>query len=117
MTITPKLILTAVPFLLLATDTQTPIESVGGLAGQFLKYGELGLCFALVAYLVYSNYCLMASLNRLMQDKTRQEERLIAAIHTFCSVCRERPCLLDANAFKTENPDSIAQSNPEASHE
>ena len=69
MTITPKIIITAIPFLLLATDTQTSIESVGGLAGQFLKYGELGLCFALVAYLVYSNYCLMASLNRLMHER------------------------------------------------
>lgn len=117
MTITPKLILTAVPFLLLATDTQTPIESVGGLAGQLLKYGELGLCFALVAYLVYSNYSLITSMHRLMQDKTKQEERLIAAIHTFCSVCRERPCLLEAGAFKTENPDSIVQIPLEENHE
>jgi hypothetical protein len=117
MTIIPKIAMTGIPFILLATDVPTGMDSVGGLAGQFMKYGELGLCFALVAYLVYSNYSLIATLHQLIQDKTKQEERLIAAIHTFCSVCRERPCLWDASAFKTENPNSIAQSNPEASHE
>ena len=104
MSLTTKIVLSGVPFFMLAT---TPGEVVT-IADQFMKYGELGLCFALVAYLMYSNYCLVASLQKMIRDKTAQEERLINALQTFCAVCRERPCLIDANAFKVDNPDSLA---------
>jgi len=104
MSLTTKIVLSGVPFFMLAT---TPSEVVT-IADEFMKYGELGLCFALVAYLMYSNYCLVASLQKLIKEKSLQEERLINAIQTFCAVCRERPCLLDANAFKIDNPAGIA---------
>jgi hypothetical protein len=104
MSLTTKIVLSGVPFFMLAS-TSTEVVTV---ADQFMKYGELGLCFALVAYLMYSNYCLVASLEKMIKDETAQEERLINAIQTFCAVCRERPCLLDANAFKIDNPDGLA---------
>ena len=106
MSLTTKIFLSGVPFLMLAI-TPTPSEVVT-VADAFMKYGELGLCFALVAYLMYSNYCLVASLEKLIKEKSLQEERLINAIQTFCAVCRERPCLLDANAFKVDNPNGLA---------
>jgi hypothetical protein len=90
---------------MLGSSSSTEVVTV---ADEFMKYGELGLCFALVAYLMYSNYCLVASLEKLIKEKSLQEERLINAIQTFCSVCRERPCLLDANAFKVDNPNGLA---------
>jgi FtsH-binding integral membrane protein len=103
MTLTTKIIMSGIPFLILAS---TPSDVVT-IADEFMKYGELGLCFALVAYLVYSNYCLVDSLQKLIKEKSAQEERLINAIQTFCAVCRERPCLVEANAFKVDNPDGI----------
>jgi hypothetical protein len=90
---------------MLGSSSSTEVVTI---ADEFMKYGELGLCFALVAYLMYSNYCLVASLEKMIKDKTAQEERLINAIQTFCAVCRERPCLLDANAFKVDNPNGLA---------
>jgi hypothetical protein len=99
--------MSAVPFVMLASGAGQTNEVVT-IADQFMKYGELGLCFALVAYLMYSNYCLVASLEKLIKEKSLQEERLINAIQTFCAVCRERPCLLDANAFKVDNPNGLA---------
>jgi len=104
MSLSTKIIMSGIPFFMLATDPGDVVT----IADQFMKYGELGLCFALVAYLMYSNYCLVASLQRMIKEKSAQEERLINAIQTFCAVCRERPCLIDANAFKVDNPDSIA---------
>ncbi|OQA04261.1 MAG: hypothetical protein BWY69_00045 [Planctomycetes bacterium ADurb.Bin401] len=104
MSLTTKIFLSGVPFFMLATTSGEVVT----VADAFMKYGELGLCFALVAYLMYSNYCLVASLEKMIKDKTAQEERLINAIQTFCAVCRERPCLLDANAFKVDNPNGIA---------
>ncbi|OQA02450.1 MAG: hypothetical protein BWY69_01106 [Planctomycetes bacterium ADurb.Bin401] len=103
MSLTTKIFMSAIPFYMLATGADQGSDVVN-IADQFMKYGELGLCFALVAYLMYSNYCLVASLEKMIKDKTAQEERLINAIQTFCAVCRERPCLLDANAFKVDNP-------------
>jgi hypothetical protein len=105
MSLTTKIVLSAVPFLMLGSSSSTEVVTI---ADEFMKYGELGLCFALVAYLMYSNYCLVASLQKLIKEKSSQEERLINAIQTFCAVCRERPCLLDANAFKMDNPDGLA---------
>jgi hypothetical protein len=105
MSLTTKIAISAVPFLMLGSSSSTEVVTV---ADEFMKYGELGLCFALVAYLMYSNYCLVASLEKMIKDKTSQEERLINAIQTFCAVCRERPCLLDANAFKVDNPNGLA---------
>ena len=99
--------MSAIPFLLLASGGSDP-SGVVTVADQFMKYGELGLCFALVAYLMYSNYCLVASLEKMIKDKTAQEERLIKALQTFCSVCRERPCLFNAGAFRADNPNGIA---------
>ncbi|OHB50507.1 MAG: hypothetical protein A2Y10_18080 [Planctomycetes bacterium GWF2_41_51] len=107
MSLTTKIVLSAVPFYMLASGANQANEVVT-IADQFMKYGELGLCFALVAYLMYSNYCLVASLQKLIKEKSLQEERLITALQTFCAVCRERPCLIDANAFKIDNPDGIA---------
>lgn len=104
MSLTTKIVLSGVPFFMLAT-TGSDVVTV---ADQFMKYGELGLCFALVAYLMYSNYCLVASLQKLIKEKSAQEERLINALQTFCAVCRERPCLFDANAFKIDNPNNLA---------
>jgi len=104
MSLTMKIAMSAVPFFMLAI---TPGDVVT-VADQFMKYGELGLCFILVAYLMYSNYCLVASLEEMIKEKSLQEERLITAIQTFCAVCRERPCLADANAFKVDNPDGLA---------
>jgi hypothetical protein len=103
MSLTAKIVMSGIPFLMLAS---TPSDVVT-VADEFMKYGELGLCFALVAYLMYSNYCLVASLQRMIKEKSAQEERLINAIQTFCAVCRERPCLIEANAFKVDNPDGI----------
>jgi hypothetical protein len=105
MSLTTKIAISAVPFLMLGSSSSTEVVTI---ADEFMKYGELGLCFALVAYLMYSNYCLVASLEKMIKDKTSQEERLINAIQTFCAVCRERPCLLDANAFKVDNPNGLA---------
>ena len=105
MSLTTKIIMSGIPFLMLAS---TPSDVVVTIADEFMKYGELGLCFALVAYLMYSNYCLVASLQQMIKEKSSQEERLINAIQTFCAVCRERPCLIDANAFKVDNPNGIA---------
>ncbi len=114
MSLTTKILMSGIPFLMLTetanTSAHTSIEAVT-IADEFMKYGELGLCFALVAYLMYSNYCLVASLERMIKEKSSQEERLINAIQTFCAVCRERPCLIDANAFKVDNPDSIANTS------
>jgi len=107
MSLSTKIVLSAVPFYMLASGAGQANEVVT-VADAFMKYGELGLCFALVAYLMYSNYCLVASLQKLIKEKSLQEERLINAIQTFCAVCRERPCLLDANAFKVDNPNGIA---------
>jgi len=107
MSLTTKIFMSAVPFYMLASGADQTNEVIT-IADQFMKYGELGLCFALVAYLMYSNYCLVASLQKLIKEKSSQEERLINAIQTFCAVCRERPCLLDANAFKMDNPDGLA---------
>jgi hypothetical protein len=104
MSLTTKIFLSGVPLFMLATTSGEVVT----VADAFMKYGELGLCFALVAYLMYSNYCLVASLQKMIKDKTAQEERLINAIQTFCAVCRERPCLLDANAFKVDNPNGLA---------
>jgi hypothetical protein len=105
MSLTTKIAISGVPFLMLGSSSSTEVVTI---ADEFMKYGELGLCFALVAYLMYSNYCLVASLEKMIKDKTSQEERLINAIQTFCAVCRERPCLLDANAFKVDNPNGLA---------
>ena len=105
MSLTTKIAISAVPFLMLGSSSSTEVVTI---ADEFMKYGELGLCFALVAYLMYSNYCLVASLEKMIKDKTAQEERLINAIQTFCAVCRERPCLLDANVFKVDNPNGLA---------
>jgi hypothetical protein len=44
----------------------------------------------------------------MIKEKSSQEERLINALQTFCAVCRERPCLFDAGAFKVDNPNGIA---------
>ncbi|MEN6385307.1 MAG: hypothetical protein ABFD79_08910 [Phycisphaerales bacterium] len=107
MSLTTKIVLSAVPFYMLASGAGQANDVVT-IADQFMKYGELGLCFALVAYLMYSNYCLVASLQKMIKDKTAQEERLINALQTFCAVCRERPCLFDANAFKMDNPNGLA---------
>jgi len=104
MSLSTKIVLSGVPFFMLASTSGEVVT----VADAFMKYGELGLCFALVAYLMYSNYCLVASLQKLIKEKSLQEERLINAIQTFCAVCRERPCLLDANAFKMDNPDGLA---------
>lgn len=118
MSLTMKIIMSGVPFLMLA-DAGSDIEVVGGIASQVMKYGELGLCFVLVAYLLYSNWSLISALQQMIKDKTAQEERLIKALQTFCAVCRERPCLIGANAFRVENPDGIAnkQSADTASYE
>lgn len=107
MSLATKIVMSGVPFLMLA-NSGNDIEVVGGIAGQVMKYGELGLCFALVAYLLYSNWSLVNSLQQILKEKTTQEERLIKALQTFCAVCRERPCLVGANAFRAENPDGIA---------
>jgi len=103
MSLAIKMALSGIPFLFLAIEPSDVINA----ADSFMKYGELGLCFALVAYLIYSNYNLVASLEKLIAEKSRQEERVTNAIQTFCAVCRERPCLVGANAFKVDNPDGI----------
>ncbi|MEN6385145.1 MAG: hypothetical protein ABFD79_08080 [Phycisphaerales bacterium] len=107
MSLTTKIFMSAIPFYMLASGVNQASDVVT-VADAFMKYGELGLCFVLVAYLIYSNYCLAASLEKMIKDKTAQEERLINAIQTFCAVCRERPCLLNANVFKVDNPNGLA---------
>ncbi len=110
MSLTTKIAISAVPFLMLGNSTSNANDVVT-VADAFMKYGELGLCCALVAYLMYSNYCLVASLEKMIKDKTAQEERLINALQTFCAVCRERPCLIEANAFKVDSPDGIVKAS------
>jgi hypothetical protein len=109
MAIGGKILISSVPFLALA-ETSNPVATsndVVTIADQFMKYGELGLCFVLVAYLMYSNWSLVQSLNRQLKEKTDSEERMINALQTFCEVCRERPCLAKSGAFKSDNPNSI----------
>ncbi|MFA5291946.1 MAG: hypothetical protein WC496_02815 [Phycisphaerae bacterium] len=103
-----KIIAASLPFIMLSNSTsEIAVEQVGGLAGTILKYGELGLCLVLVAYLIWSNWTLVNSLQVMMKDKTAQEERLIGVLHEFCSVCRQRPCLMKSAAFDSQNVDGI----------
>ncbi|OHB51757.1 MAG: hypothetical protein A2Y12_01345 [Planctomycetes bacterium GWF2_42_9] len=111
MTIGRKILMSGIPFLALAEASNTATDEVVTIADQFMKYGELGLCFALVAYLMYSNWSLVQSLNRLLKEKAESEERLVKALQTFCEVCRERPCLAQAGAFKSDNPNGIVNTH------
>ena len=106
-----KLIATTIPFVMLSMNTGGDVEvgQMSNAAVAILKYGELGLCLVLVVYLMWSNYSLVRALQGLIKDKTAQEERLINAIQAFCTVCRERPCLFNAQAFRTDSPNSIAK--------
>ena len=113
MTIGSKILMSSIPFIVLAEANNRAMAAgdVVTIADQFMKYGELGLCFALVAYLMYSNWSLVQSLNRLLKEKTDNEERLVKALQTFCEVCRERPCLAQAGAFKSDNPSGIVNTH------
>ena len=106
-----KMIAAAIPFMFLFLgDTGTSgAEGMSQTAVAILKFGELGLCLVLIAYLMYSNWSLIRSVQVMTKEQSSQQKLLVNALNQFCAVCHERPCLYKANAFNLDNPHNLTQ--------